>query len=786
MAHNLLSSSKTIFMKQFLCSIFFFLFLSGICTAQGQSSKQQTSKSKDTSKLKPAGATIATAKAQPAPAQSIYYDALALYYALAGYKAYPIFLKNTTKTVNKSGSNPNPDDTAGKTKKNPGPGPSAGNENEFEDEQAPDDGTTITVGTYMIVESSSGKTLNDACDGDTLASEMSKYKYAGRQDSIEKNELINTILARNEPTSDTSVSFIANVRSAYLAKNNSFLFTSNNLINVSDPFASGSTAVTQNIPDVGKGLPSVAQLAEGLAEFYIQQLNAEISEAFFVRMKEILSNIDEIKVLFPNTLASLSKLEVTQYQQSLNALKAAFENDIKSLLSNLPALASLPKYDTLLGKYPELTVIFAGCDMISQIKSGHSVAQVLYGVSRADYIQKVKINDYSAAIKLAALMSWSVTDLRMGAGKPTNLNWVKQASLNALKTNPGLFQVFMGLFTEQAAGIKIGDFDFQDSLTKYSSAVLSGRYLVYNILTSTDAISNILANQTSTNPSIADRAAEYIDIVSQILNLANECLGVLPSSKTVKERALIEKMQDTYLPIIKEADSVAYSIEQKQYSNAVYQLDTLIGQLFPKAQAGDARSTFLHYGLFIAAIAEAGSATDVKSAISAFALPTGSSRIKKQNKFSWGLNGYVGIYHSWNSQYPHLVLPNSEWGITAPLGLGFNWGHFAGGGAFSIYLGIIDIGAIFAYKVNSDNSVSSSIQLGQLLAPSVGFVYGFPVSKKNYNLPFSFGVNYQWGPKLQSETETGASILPLLAGRFTLFLAVDIPVVNFHVTPFKS
>ena len=731
----------------------------------------------------------------PAPVQSIYYDALSLYYALCGYKAYPLYVSNHSKSVvvtpapvapvaggpAPAGNVPASGNGAGRNPVPGGnPGAPAGNS------PNPPATQTITVGTYMIIESASGKTLNDNCDGDTLAKTMDDtYKFRSPDDDQEKADLINSIMARNEPSNDNSAGFTAKLGSLYKA--NSYLVGPNSALLTPEPKNAfiNITGFSQNIA-TGEGLPSVQQLSEGLAEFYIQQVNAEINEAFFVHLKDILSSIPEIRILFPNTLASLSKIQVTQYQQAINALKAAYTSDIKNLLTNFVALTSDTKYQTLIDNIPSLTIVFAAADMITQIKAGRSVAELLYNMGHADYTRKTKPNDYNAMIKLASLISWSVTDLRLGTGKPTNMTWVKAALLNSLKTNADLFKVFMGLFTQQASGIKIGDFDFHQKLIDNNAAVLKGQYLIYNISATTNAVINALATQNP-NPSFADRAAQYIDVATQIINLADKCLGVLPSSSTVKERAFVQDTRLKYLPIIRQTDSVVYSIEQQQYSNAIYQADTLLAMVFvDNTDGGKIREVFRQYGLFIAAIAESKSADDVKSAISAFALPTGSSRIKKQNFFSWGLNGYVGVYHTWNLNYQNTGLPATEWGITAPLGLSLNWGHFLGGGAFSVYGGIIDIAAIFTYKVNSDNSVNSTIEFGQILSPSLGLVYGFPVNKKNYNLPLSLGANVQWGPRLQKVSENGNSVLPMLTPRINLFLAIDIPVINFHVSPFKK
>ena len=190
--------------------------------------------------------------------------------------------------------------------------------------------------------------------------------------------------------------------------------------------------------------------------------------------------------------------------------------------------------------------------------------------------------------------------------------------------------------------------------------------------------------------------------------------------------------------------------------------------------------TYIKYGSFIATIASSQSEEDMKNAIKCFALPTGSSRIKKEHYFSVGLNSYVGFTHSWNKLYPPLNIPSQENWFTVPLGISFNYGlnHF---GSISLFGGIIDVGAIFTYKINSDSAVQATITFAQIFSPSIGLVYGFPIIKK-YDIPLSVGANFQWGPTLQKVDQTGNSILPLMTRRFNVFIAVDIPLVNFYVS----
>jgi hypothetical protein len=320
----------------------------------------------------------------------------------------------------------------------------------------------------------------------------------------------------------------------------------------------------------------------------------------------------------------------------------------------------------------------------------------------------------------------------------------------------------------------------------------------------------------------------FIDVAAELLKLADRCMDVFPSTSNILTvRSTINQITTSCIPVLKLADSVLLHVEDKNYPMAIYACNTLyqkISALYraklvadsldadnrikiavnstekqiaeadlkkAKAELGqlnDIDFGVLRYGLFIATVATAKSSADVKAAINAFSLPVGSSRIKKERSLTVGLNAYVGVYHSWNKSYPGLNLPAQEWGLTAPLGIGINKGissfKFLGAKipqfGVGLYGGIFDVGAIFTYKTQND-ALKSDIQLSQIFSPSATFLVNFPIIKR-YNIPLAFGASLQWGPQLRKVDETGNSIFPLLTRRFTLFLAFDLPIVNFYTS----
>jgi hypothetical protein len=728
---------------------------------------------------------LGSARSQPSARttdlqQSTYYDAQILFYALYHYNAFPIY--NGTA----------------------------------------DDGAGNQVDQYTVIESSTGKILTDACLINNLITTLDNHKFAAPDNSA----FISQILARHVGLADKAglTKLVAtkpainytDIETIY--KNNKFLpqiFSAAGDYNY--PVAALTIAdVTgaSSISTTGGGSPvSLNNIAEGLAGFYIDRVNEEINEAFFVHFQDFLKKYPELPILFPNTIASLNKIKVTSYQQSLNAIKSAYQTDIKNIMSNASNLASLKKYQELINDRPALALLFVTCDVVSMIRQSKSIEDILYRLGNAPYIQLPQVNapnnnDYISSIKLAAILSNSFIDVKVGDQTPTSYKWVTPSQIAALGKNKNIFNLFMGLLAQETYGISIDGTNIFTQLNANVNDINNAKYVIYNFSSVNTQIATKVAKLSAANATLATKVNIGTDIFKQVVDLATVCLDILPSDKIKNEQAVLKKIKDDYIPYLYQADSVVYHIEQKEYTSAIYAADTLIKAVLqneidavktkrvanpaPSAAALKAlnkqlddltniRDQYLKYAVFIATVAEAQSGNDVKKAIDAFALPVGSSRIKKEHTFSWGINSYVGIAHARNHNYAANNLPEQEIIVTAPIGLSANFALPGKIGSMSLYGGIIDIGAIFTYQVNSDKSVQSEIKLGQILSPSIGVVYGFPIIKK-YNIPLSFGANYQWGPKLKSVDQTGQSVIGLFNRRFNLFIAVDIPIVNFNVS----
>lgn len=193
----------------------------------------------------------------------------------------------------------------------------------------------------------------------------------------------------------------------------------------------------------------------------------------------------------------------------------------------------------------------------------------------------------------------------------------------------------------------------------------------------------------------------------------------------------------------------------------------------------------LKYGNVMAAIVKADSPEEAEAAIEAAALPAGSSSIKKNSSINISLNAYIGGYFGQQFQHKQdFDGNNSKVGVTAPVGVAFSkgLGHFKNGyslGAISLYLTVIDVGAIAGFRLNNDSTaLEQKVTLGDIFTPGGYVVYGLGLPFLAY-VPLSIGYGWQYGSRLYNKEGGKISVSTNSRWRSNWFVGIDIPLANF-------
>ena len=194
----------------------------------------------------------------------------------------------------------------------------------------------------------------------------------------------------------------------------------------------------------------VTTFADGLAQFLIERANEEINVWFFRRLRNELRSSVELRTIFPTTARYLVITEPYQYAQMINVLREAFRKDLRELIDNMEALATLDKYQELFKKHEELKFVavgLAGASIVSKLKKGIHPADVIDSLAARTYLRGAGDNLFSG-VRLLSLVSQSIRDTTEGKG---------YVEVNAFKTNilqhPDAFHLYMGLLWQQCVGV---------------------------------------------------------------------------------------------------------------------------------------------------------------------------------------------------------------------------------------------------------------------------------------------------------------------------------------------
>ena len=659
--------------------------------------------------------------------------------------------------------------------------------------------------TYSIVESLTGKMLKDTvlAEGQIDRALLSPYHNPENAQRV-----IQSILSRNAGADDelpldtlgtlyAANPFLAGLAGPRIALRDTSTFVAANVFLETEASFAGGAGLT-------------TRLADGYAQFLIERINEEANVAFFEQMQRTMNRHEELQLLFPESYEFLGKIKAYNFQIALNALKASFETDTKSILTNVSKLTQMPRYQALLRQHPQLTLAFVACDVSGMALQGKHPADLIHNLYTKNYI-KTTANEYTSAVRLTGLFSYCFRDIQLGEEIKEEKKWIN-ASLMKYLRNPGAVDIFLGLMYQNAPEIRFGsERSFRELLAGSRANLANVHNLLNNFLTTATNIERHLANANIDPAPVAEgnsatlllRAKAYQNIAREVMGLADNGLALFPHQATAGSRAAIGRIQGQYLPLLQRTTSVIEYIQTKDYSGAVYESYILLDNLFLQLDsvyntscAGAAtappavcntlaafrqvKPLVLKYGLFISSVAVADDAQDVKEAIKAFALPAGSSRVKKESQVNIALNSYVSYYAGDYVRRPSSLqkLPRNVQGITAPLGVSLSYG-FNEFGSVSLYGSILDVGAILTYRLNDDSTQAiPDVDFSNILSPGFSLVYGFPIIR-GVNIPLSAGITYQWGPLLSRVAQSGNTFEVERLARYHFFIGFDIPIVNF-------
>lgn len=578
----------------------------------------------------------------------------------------------------------------------------------------------------------------------------------------------------------------------------------------------------------------VTNIVDGLAKFLVKRTKEELNTAFFEKFKATLDSFPDLQTLFPKTVNLLGSIgtEVYNYEKYIQNLREAFKDDISNLYQTLPGI--IDNHPTFFARHHTLAAsLRSGCYIVNALQQKVHPGDMLANYP-INYLDK-EDPSFKGAIQTLQLLSASMRDTTSA----NNTYWVNIKYLRQLVNNKNAFVIYLGLIHQMA----INDYDsisfdgkslvdilknIAPTVAKANDIYNAYKTYILGFAEKTETLNSMIASYTKpANDSFAiELYKKYFDASQDLLEYAAQASD-LPLADRSKFLSNLKNLLTPYFTITSLTTDLIVDINRKNYSAAINNAILIYDWVRNKPAQADARMAanasanssgapaasasvvasaaappanaaadannatkvlrnLAKYGSFMSTIATAKTSDEVSAAIEAFALPAGSSRIKRQSDFNVALNAYVGPYVG--AEYLPALKKNTtsfSAGLTAPVGIAFSWGKKrreetrhgkeVGYKSLSIFVPLIDIGTVAAFRFGNDSSsLTSTIQLKNIISPGLYLYYGLG------KCPLSIGIGAQLGPQLRNISATNINVDKKSYIRFGVTIAVDLPLLNFY------
>ena len=568
----------------------------------------------------------------------------------------------------------------------------------------------------------------------------------------------------------------------------------------------------QNLLSLASGAMSsvggldVTSIADGLSRFIVRRAKTEMNIAFFDRFRQAMSDSSfrDLQTIFPNTYVSLNMIgdQIYNYELYLQMLRESFENDLRSLPENLPGIVK--NHPAFFAKYPELlasvnSAFYIADGLLNRVHPGEILAN--YPVT---FLDDQKLANWKGSIQTLQLLSEA---LRNRAGEPSY--WVSENQIRELVMDKEALKIFIGLIRQHAVNHPYDSIRFSGNLNlirvidQLDPADLDSWYVPYrNYITGFAGKArqvNMLIASWPKQASDSLTISQYYRFFNASVDLLEQCsnVGTLPGLENLK----IKADMDLYFEAARTVSNLALDVTRRNYASAVlnaghlYDIilvkhvqsagpSQLAGSAEQRINTGKTYDFIFKYGSFMATVVQAKTSDEVANAIEAAALPSGSSRVKRETSFNVALNAYVGLYAGYEQiqGFDTSGFKLNTYGVTAPVGIAISRGHsvfFIGTGksgwSTSAFISLIDIGAVASFRFKDDSTAQvPTIHLQDIVSPGLFLSIGIP------KCPVSVNFGAQMGPNLRKVTSAANDYSNHVYFRYSMSVVVDIPIFNFY------
>jgi hypothetical protein len=515
---------------------------------------------------------------------------------------------------------------------------------------------------------------------------------------------------------------------------------------------------------------SVNTIADGLTKFLITRAKQELTATFFRKFSKALEN-EKNKILvqlFPSTVVILQSIDSELYRFSayIETLRLAFIRDLRTIPGHL-ALALEDKKIIKDDETRNVTKLLL--NLAQQINDGPVPSEIIQFLSEKSNYDSLKMEPYTkinSAFKYLNILS-TVAMKHDGKGM-----WFSIDELDSIVHGDQRRQIlteFIRAFVVEQIDVAEQKhyLELSTKLDYVRDVIRYGSNLKNDIKIITD-----FKNDSINKAQFEHYAVVFSDIV-EILKLSKKFIF----NENPDKLDSVQFSLDRVLFSLDDALSIVLSVRQNEFSIAISHLGFMLNRWEDKVFDKNKRfQEFLRYGSFIAAVAESENADDVAKTIEAFALPVGSSSIKRNSKLNLAFNAYTGVGFGEETlketdKKDTYIAAHVPIGLALSAGLGRGW-------SLSLYGTVIDLGAITTYRLD-DESASDlpELEWENLLAPGIFGELGIK------NWPISVGGGWQSGPQLRSIDAEMINIDQSAASRWIINVSVDLPIFNMYTSP---
>jgi hypothetical protein len=454
----------------------------------------------------------------------------------------------------------------------------------------------------------------------------------------------------------------------------------------------------------------------------------------------------------------------TAYLKDLEILPASLQNLVreKENAENAGLLIVFDDFLTVFDDFSENPNAFGVIDFLASDEAAMQNSLRVGKIAQKD--DRKTVEDLAGSFRL---LQFLIDNLTTSSGI-----YSKKTAVELLRDDR-IRHIFLGLLWHRAEKITFSNgFNLRSELEKMRGKLAQFESFLEEIKSILGAANDLKEAGVNFNyrSSGVENSANYAEIdryftgLTNIINIGFRFYLRYENSENAKERII------KFAKLMRWTKDLYFDIRQKKYTAAVADASFLLIEVYGKEWA--AREDFIRYGNFMATVSEARTSDEVAAAIDAFALPPGSSRLKKNTQTSLGLNSYPGL--------GLRAQPASDGGnsffVPASMGFSANKG-LQNLGSLSFYVPVIDVGALFAFRFKDDQTtVQPNIEWENILSPGGYLVYGF-----GRDIPVSVGLGGQAAPTLKKILPDGSTVFDKKrVFRPNLFLTMDIPITHFY------